>query len=59
MATSKEREMHRRQRRVKKLRKLKTLYRETKDLADRQVIIEKIKKISVNPLVDLADLQNS
>ena len=51
----KDRKLRRKQRRQKKLRKLKKKLAETKDLTKRQVLIEKIKRISVSPLKDLPE----
>ena len=47
MGREKDRKLHRRQRRRKKLHKLKAKLAQTKDLKKRQQITEKIAKISV------------
>lgn len=51
------RELRQRQRRVRKLRAFKAKLAQTKDAKEREKIIEKIRRRSVNPLVDLADLK--
>ena len=53
MGREKDRKLHRRRRRRKKLHKLKTKLAETKDLKERQHLIEKIQKISVYPNLDI------
>jgi len=53
MTTSTVRKIHRRKRRVYKLRKLKSQLESTKDLKDREKIIERLQKISYYPLKDL------
>ncbi|HLC04107.1 MAG TPA: hypothetical protein VJK02_13800 [Anaerolineales bacterium] len=44
--TSRKRDLHRRQRRVKKLRALKAKLRETNELKARQKLIERIQRVS-------------
>ena len=44
--TSRQRFLHRKQRRVRKIRQLKRKLNETQDSAKRQKIIEKIRKLS-------------
>ena len=53
MGREKDRKLHRRRRRRTKLHKLKAKLAETKDLKDRQHLIEKIRKISVYPNLDI------
>lgn len=53
MGREKDRELRRRKRRRAKLRKLKARLAQTKDLKERQRLIEKVNKISVYPLEDI------
>jgi hypothetical protein len=43
----KDRKLHRRRRRKRKLQKLKSRLRQTKDPKEREILINKIKKISI------------
>ncbi len=49
------RELKQRQRRVRKLRMLKAKLRQAKDAKEREKIIEKIRRRSVNPYRDLKE----
>ena len=53
MGREKDRKVRRRRRRRDKLHKLKTRLTQTKDLKERQRLIEKILKISVYPPEDI------
>ena len=53
MGREKDRKLRRRRRRRKKLHKLKVRLAQTKDLKERQRLIQKIVKISVNPPLDI------
>ena len=53
MGREKDRKLRRKKRRRAKLRKLKARLAQTKDLKERQRLIQKIHKISVYPSVDL------
>ena len=53
MGREKDRKLHRRKRRRAKLHKLKAKLAQTKDLKDRQRLIEKIRKISVYPNLEI------
>lgn len=51
MGREKDRKLRRKRQRQAKLHKLKAKLAQTKDLKDRQRLIEKINKISVSPTV--------
>ena len=53
MGREKDRKLRRRRRRRTKLHKLKAKLAQTKDLKDRQLLIEKIRKISVYPNLEI------
>jgi hypothetical protein len=53
MGREKDRKLNRRRRRRKKLHKLKVKLAQTKDLKDRQYLIEKIRKISLYPNLEI------
>ena len=53
MGREKDRELRRRKQRRAKLHKLKAKLAQTKDLKDRQHLIEKIRKISVYPNLEI------
>lgn len=53
MAREKDRKLNRKRRRRAKLHKFKTKLERTKDLKERQRLIEKINKISIYPIADL------
>lgn len=53
MGREKDRKLRRRKRRRAKLRKLKARLSQTKDLKERQRLIQKILKISVTPTPDV------
>ncbi len=53
MGREKDRKLSRRKRRRTKLHKLKVKLAQTKDLKDRQRLIEKIRKISVYPNLEI------
>ena len=53
MGREKDRELRRRKQRRAKLHKLKAKLAQTKDLKDRQRLIEKIRKISVYPHLEV------
>jgi hypothetical protein len=53
MGREKDRKLHRKKRRRAKIHKLKARLSQTKDLKERQRLIEKIQKISVYPMLDL------
>jgi hypothetical protein len=53
MGREKDRKLHRRQRRRAKLHKLKTRLAQSKDLKERQLLLQKIIKISVYPPLDI------
>jgi hypothetical protein len=55
MGREKDRKLHRRRRRRKKLHKLKARLAQTKDLKERQRLIQKIIKISVYPPTDIPE----
>lgn len=52
MRREKDRDLHRRQQRRRKLRKLKDRLRQTKDDNERKRLIDKIHRIMVSPAVD-------
>ena len=53
MGREKDRKLRRRKRRRAKLRKLKARLTQTKDLKERQYLIQKINKISVHKTSDI------
>jgi len=53
MGREKDRKLHRKRRRRKKLHKLKARLAQSKDLKERQYLIQKIEKISVYPPKDI------
>lgn len=53
MGREKDRKLRRRRRRRAKLHKLKARLAQTKDLKERQGLIQKIRKISVYPNLDI------
>ncbi|UCD98727.1 MAG: hypothetical protein JSV42_17550 [Chloroflexota bacterium] len=54
MRREKDRKLHRRRHRRAKIKKLKTKLAEARDLKERELLMEKILKISVHPNIDLA-----
>lgn len=55
MGREKDRKLRRRQRRQTKLRHLKSRLSQTKDLKERQYLINKIKKISIYKTPDIPE----
>jgi hypothetical protein len=55
MGREKDRKLRRRQRRQLKLRKLKARLVEVKSIEERDLLIEKIRRISLDPKLDLRD----
>jgi hypothetical protein len=55
MGREKDRKLNRRRRRRTKLHKLKARLAQTKDLKERQRLIQKINKISFYPLMDIPE----
>ena len=53
MATERQKEIKRRRHCRKKLKKLKTKLAQANDLRERERLIDKIMRISLNPAVDL------
>jgi len=53
MATERQKEIKRRRQRREKLKKLKTKLAQTNDPLERERLIEKIRRISVSPSLDL------
>mgnify|MGYP000004661234 CR=1 FL=1 len=53
MGREKDRKLQRRRRRRRKLHKLKAKLAQTKDLKDQQRLIEKIRKISIYPNLEV------
>ena len=53
MGREKDRKLRRRRRRRQKLHKLKARFSQSKDLKERQYLIQKIIKISVYPPMDI------
>jgi hypothetical protein len=53
MAREKARKLHRRQRRRRKLQKLKRRLAHATNLGERQYLVEKIRRISLNPEQDV------
>ena len=55
MAREKERKLHRRQRRRRKLQKLKRRLADAANHGERQYLVEKIRRISLNPEQDVPE----
>ena len=55
MAREKERKLHRRQRRRRKLQKLKKRLADAANIGERQYLVEKIRRISLNPEQDIPE----
>lgn len=53
MGREKDRKLHRRQSRRRKLHKLKARLAQAKDLRERQRLLEKIGRICIYPLMDI------
>ena len=55
MAREKERKLHRRQRRRRKLQKLKKRLANAANIGERRYLVEKIRRISLNPEQDIPE----
>ena len=55
MAREKDRKLHRRQRRRRKLQKLKKRLAEATNPGERQYLVEKIRRITLNPEQDVPE----